>query len=110
MATNLLDKGMIAQCPHGGTVQPVPASPRVKLSGQPVLVTSDQCPVCGCPFMIVNKPQPCIGIKWLVGAQRVRASGKPVLLQQSTGQCQSAEQIPQGPPLVVQTQLRVRGT
>jgi len=40
----------------------------------------------------------------------VRVGGQPVILQNSTGLCQSAEQIPQGPPNVVMTQMRVRGT
>jgi hypothetical protein len=36
--------------------------------------------------------------------------GQPAILQSSNGLCLSAEQIPQGPPSVVMTQLRVRGT
>jgi hypothetical protein len=45
-----------------------------------------------------------------VPATRVFVNGQPVILQTSTGLCQSAEQIPQGPPTIVATQPRVIGT
>jgi hypothetical protein len=35
---------------------------------------------------------------------------QPAVLQSSTGLCLSAEQIPQGPPSVVLTQMRASGT
>ena len=70
--------------------------------------------VSGCPFQIPvgagTKPQPCIKIQWIKPALRVKINGQPALLQDSSGLCQSAEQIPQGPPQVVVTQMRVKGT
>jgi hypothetical protein len=36
--------------------------------------------------------------------------GQPAILQTSSGLCQSAEQIPQGPPTVIVTQVRASGT
>lgn len=103
--------GATAMCPHAGTVSVVPGSPRVMVSGQPVATMADQFLIAGCPFTVPGpKPQPCVKVQWLVPAARVTVDGQPVILQTSTGICQSAEQIPQGPPNVVGTQVRVKGT
>lgn len=103
--------GATAICPHGGQVSVVPSSPRVLVGGQPVATMADTYPIAGCAFTLPSgKPQPCVTVRWLVPAVRVRVGGQPAILQSSTGLCQSAEQIPQGPPSVVVTQLRVRAT
>jgi len=39
----------------------------------------------------------------------VLVGGQPALLQTSPGLCQSAEQIPAGPPTVIAGQVRVKG-
>jgi hypothetical protein len=44
-----------------------------------------------------------------VPATRILINGQPAILQASTGLCQSVEQIPQGPPTVIATQVRVGG-
>src|SRR5574341_627744 len=107
----LFHVGAAAQCPHIGPVQVVSTNARVKVSGMPVATLSDQFLVSGCPFTLPNgKPQPCVRVQWLVPAARVQVMGQPVILQTSTGLCQSAEQIPQGPPLITSTQTRVVGT
>jgi len=98
-----------AMCPHGGQVSTTPGSPRVKVGGQPVATTADTFMIAGCAFMVGTKPQPCVKVQWLVPAMRVKAGGQPVILQSSTGLCQSAEQIPAGPPSIVMTQLRATG-
>ena len=107
----LFHVGATAICPHGGQVQTVPGNPRVLVGKQPVATMSDSFLVAGCAFTVPpSKPQPCVKVQWLVPATRVMAGGQPVILQSSTGLCQSAEQIPQGPPSIVMTQVRVRGT
>ena len=112
MPGNILHVGITALCPHGGQVSVTPGSPRVKVGGQPVATMGDQFMIAGCPFQIppVPKPQPCIKVQWLVPATRVKVGGQFVILQTSTGLCQSAEHIPAGPPNVVASQVRVRGT
>ena len=109
----LLHTGAGVSCPHGGQASIMVAVPRVKAMGQPVAVLTDQTTVAGCPFQVPigtgTKPQPCVTVKWLVGAVRVKVNGQPVLLQTSSGLCQSAEQIPQGSPMVSMTQMRVKG-
>ena len=79
------------------------------VSGQPVATLSDMYLVAGCPFVVGPKPQPCVKVQWLVGAARVMVGGQPALLQTSPGLCQSAEQIPAGPPTVIAGQVRVKG-
>lgn len=104
-----LHVGLTAQCPHAGPISVVPGSARVKVSGQAVATTADQFMVAGCTFPPSGTPHPCTLVQWLVPAQRVRASGQPVVLQSSTGLCKAADQAPQGAPIVMVVQSRVRG-
>jgi len=111
MATPLFHVGAQAMCPHGGQVTTIASSPRVTVGGQPVATLADTFLVAGCAFTVPpSKPQPCMKVQWLVPATRVFVGGQPVILQTSNGLCLSAEQIPQGPPSVVMTQMRVTGT
>ena len=106
----LMHVGATAICPHGGQVSTISSNSRVLVGGQPVATIGDTYPVAGCAFTVPpGKPQPCVKVQWLVPAGRVLVGGRPVVLQTSTGLCQSAEQIPQGPPNVVVTQVRARG-
>lgn len=102
--------GATAICPHGGQVTVIPTNTRVLVNGQPVATMGDTYLVAGCAFTIPpGKPQPCVKVQWLVPATRVLVNGQPAILQTSTGLCLSAEQIPQGPPLVIAAQPRVIG-
>jgi hypothetical protein len=95
-------------CFHAGAVTPITTNSRVFVSGQPVVTATDTFPVIGCPFTL-PPPHPCVSIRWLVPASRVLVGNTPVILQNSTGICQSADQTPQGAPLVASTQVRVSG-
>jgi uncharacterized Zn-binding protein involved in type VI secretion len=102
--------GATVLCTHAGQVSIQSGNTRVKVSGQLVATLNDIYTVAGCPFTVPGpKPQPCVLVRWLVPATRVRVNSQPVILQTSTGICQSAEQIPQGPPNIVVTQTRVKG-
>lgn len=110
MSGLLFHFGASAICPHGGQVSTISTNTRVMVSGQPVATFGDTYLIAGCAFTVPTaKPQPCIKVQWLVPATRVFVSNQPVILQTSTGICQSPEQIPQGPPIVVATQTRVSG-
>lgn len=110
MGDTLQHVGLTAMCPHGGQVSVVSTNTRVKVMGQYVAVMGDTYTIAGCPFQTpVPKPQPCIKVQWIVPAMRVKVMGKQVLLKSSTGLCLSAEQIPQGPPNIIMTQMRVKG-
>jgi hypothetical protein len=111
----VLHSNAVVQCTHGVPAQIPPIQPRVLVSGQPVATMASQLLVAGCPFTIPGpKPQPCVTIKWLMPAARVLVMGQPALLQPSPGPgpglCLSAEQIPNGPPMVSAVQPRVIAT
>jgi hypothetical protein len=106
----LLHVGAGIICPHGGQVTTISTNTRVFVSGQPVATISDTFLIAGCVFTVPGpKPQPCVKVQWITPAARIVVNGQPVLLQTSTGLCQSAEQIPQGPPNPVAVQARVGG-
>jgi hypothetical protein len=113
MGDLLLHLNARVQCAHmtgSATMMPLPPPPLVRVSGMQVATQSAQFLIAGCPFAVGTKPQPCVTIRWLRPALRVRINKVPVLLQSSTGLCQSAEQAPQGPPVAFATQVRVRGS
>ena len=98
-----------AMCPHAGRVQVISSNTRVMVSSLPAATLGDTYLVAGCPFTVGPKYQPCIKVQWLVPSGRIMINGQPAILQTSSGLCQSAEQIPQGPPQIVATQTRVSG-
>jgi hypothetical protein len=112
MAGNTLNVNSILQCPHGGFVQIISANVRVKVDGAFAALATDQSVVSGCPFQIPigtgTKPSPCITVRWLVTDLRVKVNGTPTLSTSSVGICQTAEQIPQGPVSIVNTQVRTQ--
>ena len=109
----LVQVGATVKCPHAAQASITPTNQRVKVGGSPVALVADLTAVAGCPFQVPigtgTKPQPCIKVLWQAPATRIKVMGQPVLLQSSTGACQSAEQIPQGPPVIATTQMRVKG-
>jgi hypothetical protein len=109
----LLHVGAQITCPHGGQATIASTNQRVKVGGMAVALVSDVTTVAACPFQVPigtgTKPQPCVKVQWTVPATRVKVMGQFVLLQDSAGLCQSAEQIPQGPPTSAATQPRVSG-
>ncbi|MEU4428718.1 hypothetical protein AB0F81_49600 [Actinoplanes sp. NPDC024001] len=107
MSRNLQHVDETMSCPHGGRASIAPGRSRVLADGHPVATLADRWTVAGCTFTVGNKPQPCVTVSWTTAAERVRAQGSPVLSQASTGLCQSAEQVPQGPPQISVVQQRV---
>ena len=111
----LMHANAVCQCTHAAPATIVPTQARVLVSGQPVATMTSQIMVAGCPFTLpLPKPQPCITIKWLMPSVRVLVLAQPAMLVPAPGPgpglCQSAEQIPQGPPIVSAVQLRVIAT
>ena len=102
--------GVVAMCPHAGQISAIASSPRVRAAGQPVVTSADTYPIAGCVFNISGSPHPCMTVRWLTPATRVRVGGQPVILQTSAGLTLAADQAPQGSPIVVTGQFRVRGT
>lgn len=97
-------------CTHGGQINSITSNNRVFVQGAPAVTKTDTFMVSGCPFHVGSKSQPCVTAEFLVPASRVFVNGNPVILKNSVGICESAEQIPQGTPNTIQTQQRVKGT
>jgi hypothetical protein len=100
-----------ATCSHMGRITFTTSNVRVLVNGQAALVASDVFTVAACPFTTPEpKPSPCVTGNWLQPATRVFINGQPAVLNTSTGLCNAAPQIPQGPPLVTGVQTRVGGS
>jgi hypothetical protein len=97
-------------CPHGGTVQIVPAAQVTMAAGSPVATTDATFTVVGCPFMLPTVPpipSPCVTIQWQLTDSKVKAVGAATLSTTSQGLCMSAAQCPQGPVSISSTQPKV---
>ena len=102
----LLHQGATILCAHAGQATPMVTDLRVKVGGQPIVVQSNTYSIAGCPFAPGGVPTPCVTGTWISAAVRVKASGQPVLLQDSQSTC-----VPNGTPMtIVATQVRVQGT
>ncbi|MFN7949738.1 MAG: hypothetical protein U0Z53_30575 [Blastocatellia bacterium] len=103
----LLHFGATVLCSHGGQAQPTVVSPRVLVSGQPIVTLPGPYVVAGCalpPPPAANGP--CVTAQFMTAATRITSNGQPVLLIDSQAIC-----APTGTPLLVTvTQTRVTGT
>jgi len=91
-------------CPHGGTITASPSQGSAR-AGAAILVQTDTFSVSGCPFTLPNgKPSPCLTVQWIVADRSCTAGGTPTLSTASVGLCLSDLQVPQGAPIVAQTQ------
>ncbi len=94
----LLHVSAITTCPHAGTVQAPPSNTKVSVGGRLVLTLPDVISVVGCPFTVPGpKAQPCVLVK-VEAATKVTVNFQPAVILTPAAICQSAEQIPQGPP------------
>ena len=92
-------------CPHGGTVQIVPAGPAPLVLGLPVTTAADQLLVGGC----AAQPTPCVKVQWQ-NMSTSTVGGKAVLLQSTPsgpgdGTCLGS--ATPGPPQVISMQSTV---
>lgn len=103
----ILHQGATVLCLHAGQAQPTVTNPRVKVSGQPIVTQTTIHTVAGCTLPPPpNGNGPCVTAQWVSAATRVKASGAPLLLQNSQAIC-----TPSGTGLnVIATQLRVKAT
>jgi hypothetical protein len=112
MAGNTLNANSTLQCPHGGSVKIISANVRVKVDNAYAALATDQFVISGCPFQIPigtgTKPSPCVTVQWLVTDMRTKVNNTPTLSKSSVGLCLSAEQLPQGPVSIVNTQAKTK--
>jgi hypothetical protein len=84
----LLHQGATVVCFHAGQAQPTVTDLRVKVSGQSIVVQTTIHTIAGCTLPPPTSGNgPCVTAQWVTAATRVRASGVPVLLQDSQAIC-----------------------
>jgi hypothetical protein len=91
-------------CAHTGKATPLTPSPRVSISGQPVLTLATMFSVAGCTFPAISSGgPPCVTAQFTTASTRVQSGGQPLLLADSQG-----VSMPNGTPLIViPNQVRV---
>lgn len=106
MAAPLLHEGATVNCAHQGRAAPNTTDTRVTVSRNKIVTQDAVYSITGCtlpPPSAANGP--CVTATWTTAATRVKASGKPVLLQNSEATC-----TPTGTSIMVLiTQVRVKG-
>ena len=112
MAGQSLNVNSTLQCPHGGSVRIISTNVRVKVDDAYAALATDQFIVSGCPFQIPvgtgTVPSPCLTVRWTLTDLRVKVNSAATLGQGSVGLCLNAQQAPQGPVTIVNTQLRAK--
>jgi len=93
-------------CAHGGSARSLLTSPRVRMSGSPVL-TAVPLAVTGCTNLVPPAGVgPCVLAQFTSTSTRVRVGGLPVVVQSGASLCS-----PTGTPLTVvlagQTRVQV---
>jgi hypothetical protein len=100
----ILHLGATVMCSHAGQATPTAPTPRVLVSGQPVVTIASPYIIAGCampPPIAGNGP--CLTAQFITASLRVMALGQPVLLQDSQSIC-----VPTGTPLLpLVAQMRV---
>jgi len=109
----LLTIASALQCPHGGTVTITSTKVRVQATAALALAT-DSFAIVGCPFQIPigtgTVPHPCVTVQWVKTNVATTVNGAPTLGEDSVGLCLAADQVPQGPVSVVDTQPFASGS
>jgi hypothetical protein len=113
MAASLLTTASALQCPHGGSVAIVSSNTKA-MAGAPLVIAADVFTISGCPFQIPigtgTVPHPCVMVQWTKPNVKTLVNGQPTLALDSVGLCLAADQAPQGPVSVVQTQAKASGS
>ena len=102
----LLHQNATVLCLHAGQAQPAVTDQRVTVGSQKIVTQPMTYTISGCTLPPPpNGNGPCVTASWISAATRVKASGQPVLLQDSQALC-----APTGTGLnIVMTQTRVKG-
>ncbi len=103
----ILHENATVLCLHAGQATPVSTDLHVMVNGQRAVVQSSTYTISGCTLPPPpNGNGPCVTATWITAATRVKASGIPVLLQESQATC-----TPTGTGLnILVTQMRAKAT
>jgi hypothetical protein len=110
MSGGLLTMAAQLMCPHGGTIVPIPNSPRVTLGGTSAVYETDTFVIAGCPFNIAGAPSPCVRVQWQLPSQTGSGGGAKTLTADSVGFCFAGTGAIQGSVLIQSTQTPVTGS
>ncbi|WP_209425146.1 hypothetical protein [Pararhodobacter sp. SW119] len=114
MSVPILTTNGSVMCPHGGAATLSTSQSDAEADGGRVILTSDEHTIAGCAFQVPvgagTKPQPCVTLRWQMGATAVKVGGTSVVTQASVGLCYSAEEIPQGPAIIANAGSTARAT
>jgi hypothetical protein len=102
---DLLTASATVLCPHGGTVMAIPSNSRVRMGGDPIVLSSDTFVVAGCAFA-PGAPHPCVLVEWQLPAGRSTADSTAPLTTDSIGMCKAADGAVQGVAQIVATETR----
>jgi hypothetical protein len=106
MPAPILHVGADVLCSHGGQATPTAPSPRLLVSGMPVVTIAAPYVVAGCAFAPPGGNGPCVTAQWVLGAVRVTSLGQPLAIMTGMAIC-----APTGTPLVpVNAQTRALAT
>jgi hypothetical protein len=87
MAAFILHKDAIVACDHvPGLAQALMPSPRVSVTGMPVVTVLSPYTISGCGLSGSSTP-PCVSGMWTKGASRVLVGGFPVAVQGGEAKC-----------------------
>jgi hypothetical protein len=101
----------VMMCPHGGSVTAITTNTATQAVGAYVVRSTDTFIVAGCAFTLPPAvPSPCVTVQWITSSLANTVMGDNVLTMDSQGLCLAATQAPQGPVMIVDTQVPVSGT
>lgn len=113
MAAALLTTASQLKCPHGGTVSIVSTNTRT-MAGAALALATDTFTIAGCPYQMPvgtgSVPHPCVKVEWTKTNEKTTVFGVSTLAEDSAGICLAADQAPQGPVSVVNTQAKASGS
>lgn len=113
MAAALLTTASSLACPHGGSVGIASTNSQVNAASAPLALATDTFAISGCPFQIPigtgSVPHPCVSVRWTKSNLMCTVNGQATLSQDSIGLCLAADQAPQGPVAIHNTQAIATG-
>ncbi len=101
---SVLHMGLVGNCSHSGLLTVIDAGPRVRAGGLRVLTQHDPVVIAGCTL-----PKPCVKVRWMAASTKIFAGGRPVVLASSPGTGVAADEAPQGPVIIIGSQVKVQG-
>ena len=108
MADPLLTTAQAMRCPHGGTARAHGSDHPVRVRGAGIVAQTDPSIVIGCDAHDADGPCPCVGIRWVTAATRVRMAGLAPLLATGIGLAIRSDGVSAGPITIADGPISVK--